>query len=90
MAALVWVTMGIAIWHFAVFIPDRFWSGIVGAFLGSMAGAMISGAAYQLATGDTIGQTDIVTAIAAIPGAVLGMAVIYAIGIRSENAQTAP
>lgn len=89
MAALVWVTMGIAIWHFAVFVPDRFWSGIVGAFLGSMAGAMISGAAYQLATGDSIGQTDVVTAVAAIPGAILGMGVVYTIGIRSENARTA-
>ena len=29
---LVWVTMGIAVWHFAVFVPDRFWGGIVGAF----------------------------------------------------------
>ena len=29
---LVWVMMGIAVWHFAVFVPDRFWGGIVGAF----------------------------------------------------------
>ena len=32
MNLLVWVMMGIAIWHFAVFVPDRFWGGIVGAF----------------------------------------------------------
>ena len=30
---LVWGMMGIAVWHFAVFVPDRFWGGIVGAFL---------------------------------------------------------
>ena len=35
MGALVWVMMGIAIWHFTIFIPDRFWAGIVGAFIGA-------------------------------------------------------
>jgi hypothetical protein len=29
MTALVWVMMGIALWHFAIFVPDHFWSGIV-------------------------------------------------------------
>ena len=28
---LVWVTTGVALWHFTVFLPDRFWGGIVGA-----------------------------------------------------------
>ena len=32
MAMVVWVMMGIAVWHFTVFLPDRFWGGIVGAF----------------------------------------------------------
>ena len=27
MALLVWFTMGIALWHFTVFLPDRFWQG---------------------------------------------------------------
>ena len=40
MALLVWFTMGIALWHFTVFLPDRFWQGIVGAFLGSVIGAI--------------------------------------------------
>ena len=33
MSLVVWVMMGIAVWHFTVFVPDRFWGGIVGAFL---------------------------------------------------------
>ena len=33
MSMLVWVMMGIAIWHFTVWVPDHFWGGIVGAFL---------------------------------------------------------
>ena len=37
MGLLVWVMMGIAVWHFTVFLPDRFWGGIVGAFLAAFA-----------------------------------------------------
>ena len=37
MGMLAWVMMGIAIWHFTIFLPDRFWGGIVGAFLGALA-----------------------------------------------------
>ena len=33
MSLVVWAMMGIAVWHFTVFLPDRFWGGIVGAFL---------------------------------------------------------
>jgi hypothetical protein len=83
MAALVWFTMGVALWHFTVFIPDRFWGGIVGAFIGATAGGVISGAIAQIALGQGIGETDIATAIYAIPGIVIGLAVVYAIGVRS-------
>jgi outer membrane lipoprotein SlyB len=82
MAALVWFTMGIALWHFTVFIPDRFWGGIVGAFVGAAAGAMVSGAAAQIAIGKGIGDTDIATAFYAIPGTLIGLAIIYAVGVR--------
>ena len=40
MAMLAWVMMGLAIWHFTIFLPDRFWGGIVGAFLGALLGAI--------------------------------------------------
>ena len=38
MGLLGWVMMGLAIWHFTIFLPDRFWGGIVGAFLGALIG----------------------------------------------------
>jgi hypothetical protein len=85
MAALVWFTTAIAIWHFTVFVPDRFWGGIVGAFLGAVAGGMLSGLIAQLASGRSIGETDIVTVLVAIPGTLIGLAVIYAIGARRED-----
>ena len=74
MAMFAWVMMGIALWHFAIFIPDRFWGGIVGAFLGALFGAAIFG---LLVNGFTIpGQNDthILQAIEAAPGAIIGMA----------------
>jgi hypothetical protein len=86
MAALVWFTVGVSLWHFTVFLRDRFWGGIVGAFLGSVAGAMATGAIVHIAAGQGIGETDIGTVLAAIPGAAIGMAAIYALGARREAA----
>jgi hypothetical protein len=83
MAALVWFTMGVAIWHFTVYVPDRFWGGIVGAFIGASAGAMVTGTIAQIALSHGIGDTDLATAVYAVPGAVLGLAVVYLIGVRS-------
>ena len=87
MSIVVWFTMGLAIWHFTVFLPDRFWLGIVGALLGAATGAIATGAIAHLAAGNSIGQTDLGTALAAVPGALLGIAVVYAIGVREERAQ---
>jgi hypothetical protein len=86
MAALIWFTTGVALWHFTVFLPDRFWGGIVGALLGATAGAMITGAIGQIATGNSIGDTDIGTMLFAIPGTLLGLFAIYTIGVRAEEA----
>jgi hypothetical protein len=80
---LVWFTMGIALWHFTVFVPDRFRGGIVGAFVGAIAGAMLSGAIAQIASGRSIGDTDLITALVAVPGALVGLAVVYGIGMRA-------
>ncbi len=85
MAAVVWFTVGLAIWHFTVFVPDRFWGGIVGALLGAVTGAMFTGAIAQIASGQSIGQTDIATALVAIPGTLIGLAAIYALGISREE-----
>lgn len=89
MAALVWFTVGLALWHFTVFVPDRFWGGIVGAFLGALAGAMITGGAAQIAADKGIGETDLATVLVAIPGTLLGMGIIYLIGLRAERAEAA-
>ena len=82
MGALVWVMMGLALWHFAIFLPDRFWSGIIGAFLGALIGSLAFGLAINGFTVPGPNDTDLVTALEVIPGAIAGMAVVYVIGLR--------
>jgi hypothetical protein len=86
MAMLAWVMMGLAIWHFTIFLPDRFWGGIVGAFIGALIGAAVCG---LIVNGLTIpGQSDthVLQALEAIPGTLIGIAVVYFEGIRRGNA----
>jgi hypothetical protein len=85
MALIVWFTMGIALWHFTVFLPERFWQGIVGAFLGSVIGAVVFGSIVEVITGRGLGDTDLVTALIAVPGVVIGLAVVWVIGVRAER-----
>lgn len=85
MALLVWFTMGIALWHFTVFLPERFWQGIVGAFIGSVIGAMVFGLIVLLVTGKSVGDTDLGTALTAIPGVAIGLGVVYLVGLRTEH-----
>ena len=85
MALLVWFTMGIALWHFTVFLPDHFWQGIVGAFLGAVIGAIVFGADRRAVSGRGLGDTDLATALIAIPGVAIGLAVVWAIGVRAEQ-----
>ncbi|HVY95387.1 MAG TPA: hypothetical protein VHA54_00365 [Solirubrobacterales bacterium] len=85
MALVVWFTMGLALWHFTVFLPDRFWQGIIGALIGSVLGAVIFGGIVELISGRGLGNTDLATALTAIPGAAIGLAIVYAIGVREEQ-----
>jgi hypothetical protein len=87
MALIVWFTVGIALWHFTVFLPDRFWQGIVGALVGSTLGAVLFGAIVQAASGKGLGETDLSTALLAVPGVVAGLAVVWVIGVRQESQQ---
>jgi len=79
---LVWVMMGIAIWHFAVFVPDHFRGGIVGAFGAAAFGAVAVG---LILAGGTIDDTSLVTAFEAIPGALIGLGASYLWGLRAER-----
>ena len=90
MGALVWIIVGLAIWHFTVFLPDRFWGGIVGAFLGALLGAVIFGLIINLGTIPGQNDTHLLTGLEAIPGAVIGMAIVWFVGVRAEEQHPHP
>ena len=84
MAMFAWIMMGLALWHFAIFIPDRFWGGIVGAFLGALIGGVICGLLVNGLTIPGESDTHLLQALEAIPGAVIGMALVYYEGVRRK------
>ena len=84
MSVLVWVMMGIAVWHFVVFVPDRFWGGIVGAFLVSVVGAAIFGFVVSGLTVPGRNDTQLEYALIAVPGALLALGLSWLYGSRLE------
>jgi hypothetical protein len=85
MSMLVWVMMGIAIWHFAVFIPDRFVGGIVGALLAAIAGAALFGWIVHGFSVPGQAATDLSASLEAIPGALIGLGLCWLAGSRREE-----
>ena len=85
MSMVVWVMMGIAIWHFAVFVPDRFWGGITGAFVVAIIGSVIFGFLVAGLTVPGRNDTELVQALVAIPGAVLALAASWLYGSKTEG-----
>jgi hypothetical protein len=85
MGAIVWVMMGIAVWHFTVFVPDRFWGGIVGAFIVAVISAFVFGLIVN--AGDIPGRHDthLIQALIAIPGAAIGLGLSYLWGSRVDR-----
>jgi len=85
MGALAWTMMGLALWHFTIFIPDHFCAGIVGAFLGSVFGAILFGLVVNGISVPGQHATNIGTVLQCIPGSLLGVALVYWIGVRRED-----
>ncbi len=90
MGMLGWVMMGLAIWHFTIFMPDRFWGGIVGAFVGSLVGATLVALIIYSVKVSALKipgprATDIAVVLYAVPGALIGIALVYLEGMRRER-----
>jgi len=85
MGMLAWVMMGLALWHFTIWLPDHYYGGIVGAFVGAVAGAALFGFIIAGLTIPGRHDTHLVTALEGIPGALIGMGIVYLLGLRAER-----
>jgi hypothetical protein len=85
MGLLVWTMVGLALWHFTVFLPDNFMGGIVGAFCGALIGSILFGLIVNLGSVPGQDETDLLTGLEAIPGALIGMGLVWWLGVRQIN-----
>ena len=85
MSMLVWIMMAIALWHFTVFVPDRFYGGIVGAFLAAIAGSAVLGFLLSGLTIPGRNDTELIQALVAVPGCLIGLGLSYLYGARAER-----
>ena len=53
-----------------------------------MIGSVAFGAIVWAASGRGLGDTDIGTALLGIPGTIIGLGVVYAIGIRQQRLES--
>jgi hypothetical protein len=86
MGLLAWAMIGLAIWHFTIWLPDRYWGGIVGALLGAVIGAILVGLIIHGFSIPGRHDTHLITVVEGIPGALIGIAVVYVVGDRRERA----
>jgi hypothetical protein len=84
MGMLAWISMGTAVWHFAVLVPDRFAGGIIGAFVTANLGAIVTGWLWAQGTIPGPAEISIADPLAALPGSVAGLAGSYAWGVRTS------
>ena len=85
MSILIWAMVGIAVWHFAVLVPDRFLGGIIGAFLAALVGAFASGFVLPTPGIPLDNPPGLSEALWPLPGSLLGLAASYLYGARSER-----
>jgi hypothetical protein len=82
MSVLVWAMIGIAVWHFAVLVPDRFAGGIIGALAAALGGALLSGYLLPLPGVPHDNPPGYMAAFWALPGSLGGLVLCYWIGAR--------
>jgi len=86
MSVFVWSMVGIALWHFTIFVPDKFAGGIVGAFLAAWMGAIGSGFLLEGLALPSDNPPGMHHALYAVPGSTLGLVGSYAWGAKADRA----
>jgi uncharacterized membrane protein YeaQ/YmgE (transglycosylase-associated protein family) len=90
MSVFVWVMIGVAFWHFAVLVPDRFYGGIIGALIAAVGGALISGYLLPLPGIPTRNPPGVAEALWPIPGSIIALLGTYVYGARRERSGRTP
>ena len=85
MSILIWAMVGIALWHFAVLVPDRFWGGIIGAFIAALLGALATGYALPVPGISSANPPGIGEGLWAIPGSLAALGWSYWYGARQDR-----
>ena len=85
MSVFVWVMIGVAIWHGCVLVPDRFYGGIIGAFVAAVGGAFASGYLLPAPGRPPHNPPGIAEALWPIPGAVAALVAAYFYGVHRER-----
>jgi len=85
MSVLVWAMIGIAFWHFAILVPDKFTGGIIGAFLAALGGALATGYLFPTPGIPESNPPGLAEGLWPIPGAILGLVLLYHHGARRER-----
>jgi hypothetical protein len=87
LSVIVWAMIGIACWHFAVLVPDRFWGGIIGAFLAALSGALASGFLLPEPGIPGTNPPGVREALWAFPGSLAALAASYRYGAHRDRSQ---
>jgi hypothetical protein len=85
MALFVWVAMATALWHFTIFVPDRFPGGMVGAFACANAGALAAGLVSNGLSMPALALVSHADAVIGAVGGLLGLGAAYAYGARRDG-----
>jgi uncharacterized membrane protein YeaQ/YmgE (transglycosylase-associated protein family) len=85
LSIFVWVMVGVAFWHFAVLVPDRFTGGIMGAFLAALGGALLTGYLLPTPGVPVANPPGLQEGLWPIPGAVGGLVALYLHGARRSG-----
>ena len=84
-SVFVWVMIGIAVWHGCVLVPDRFYGGLIGAFVTALGGAVLSGYVLPTPGIPPHNPPGLTEAVWPLPGCLLGLAALYWYGARTER-----
>jgi hypothetical protein len=87
LSIFVWVMIGLAVWHFSVLVPDRFWGGIIGAFAAAVAGALLSGYLLPEPGIPASNPPGAAAALWAMPGSLIALLVSYLYGARQDRSK---